>query len=245
VRVISGLTYSEHSQVFNRWLMPAYQTSFHWTGNRPDAEDATTWVFKNAVGCVQLPELVSIVDACIADATLEAVSRHWSERYGVEHLRSAEIYAFEAALSGRPYLTVAQLCDGLSAEMRLVIVLRFLRRRPLSAIAAQLGSPPAGALRLFNALSEVAEQMGLDARTGRSTQADQVAAFVDGLVDRRRPLRFEATPPAWAALLAATHLQAAVAGNSLPRARFVRALEETFETSGMRRHVTHLRIWSA
>lgn len=246
MRVIAGLTYSEQSQVFNRWLLPSYQTSFLWTGNRSDAEDATTWVFKNAVGCVRLPELVGIVDGYVADAALEAASRHWSGRYGVARLRCAEIYACEADLSGRPALTLAALCDGLSAEMRLVIVLRFLRRRPLSAIAAQLGVPPASAnLRLFTALSGVAEQMGLDASPGRATQADQVAAFVDGLVGRRRPLRFEATPPAWAALLAATHIQAAVAGNNLPRARFVRSLEETFRTCGIRRRVTHLRIWTA
>jgi hypothetical protein len=49
-------------------------------------------------------------------------------------------------------------------------------------------------------------------------------------------------------MLAATHLQAAVAGNDLPTARFVRSLEESFEASqpaGSRSLVTHRRIWSA
>jgi hypothetical protein len=246
VRVIDGLTYSEQSQVFNRWILPSYQTSFVWTGNGPDAEDATAWVFKNGVGSVRLPEVVSIVDGYFADAALEAACRHWSERYGVARLRCAEIYACDAGRSHRSAPTLTELVDGLSAEMRLVVVLRFVRKRPLSAISAQLGAPPGCAhIHLFTALSKVAEQMGLDTNAAKPTQAQQVAAFVDGLVGRRRPLRFEAGPPAWAALLAATHIEAAVAGSNLPRARFVREVEETFMTGGTRRHVTHLRIWSA
>jgi hypothetical protein len=246
LRVIAGLIYSEPLQVFNRWLLPSYQTAFRWTGNRADAEDATRFAFKNSVGRLRLPEVVGIVDSHVAEATLEAASLHWSDRYGVALLRCCEIYAYEAALSCRPALTLAALVDGLSAEIRLVIVLRFLRRRPLSAIAAQLGAPCGTAnLHLFTALSAVAQQMGLAADPGRANQADQVAAFVDGLVGRRRPLRFEAAPSAWAAMLAATHLQAAVAGNNLPRGRFVRSLEEAFRAGGSERHVTHLRIWTA
>src|ERR1700674_1789052 len=52
--VIRGLTYIEQCQVFNRWFLPTYQTSFRWTGNRSDAEDATSWVFMKAIGHVRL-----------------------------------------------------------------------------------------------------------------------------------------------------------------------------------------------
>jgi DNA-directed RNA polymerase specialized sigma24 family protein len=248
--VIRGLTYIEECQVFNRWILPTYQASFRWTGNRPDAEDVTNWVFTKAVGNVHLPELVSVVDDIVANATLEAASRHWRDRYGVLRLRCAEIYAFEAGLAGRAAVTLEALVEGLSAEMRLVIVLRFLRRRNMSAIATQLGVPARSANSLLlTALSQVAEGMGLDAAaSGHQAQAGQVAAFVADLIGWRRPLRFEASPSAWAALLAATHLQAAVAGNDLPTARFVRSLEESFEAHRVtrsRRHVTSLRIWSA
>lgn len=248
--VIRGLTYIEQCQVFNRWFLPTYQASFRWTGNRSDAEDATNWVFMKAIGQVRLPELVSVVDDIAANATLEAASRHWRDRYGVLRLRCAEIYAFEAGLAGRSALTLEALVEGLSADMRLVIVLRFLRRRSLSAIATQLGLPTRTAnVLLHAALSRVAEGMGIDSAVDRDrSQASQVAAFVDDLVGRRRPARFEVTPSAWAALLAASHLQAAVAGNDLPAGRFVRSLEESFEARRMtrsRRHVTNLRIWSA
>jgi hypothetical protein len=191
-----------------------------------------------------------VVDDCIAEATLEAASRHWYDRYGVARPRCCEIYASEAGLGDRPAYIFETLVDSLSAEMRLVIVLRFLRKRPLSAIAAQLGITPTASapMRLYSALSGVAQRIGLDTRRYDPVQVTQVAAYVSDLVGKRRPLRFEALPAAWAGLVAATHLQAAIAGNDIPAARFVRSLEEDFEASrrsSSRRHVTHLRIWSA
>jgi hypothetical protein len=239
--VITGLSYWEQSQVFKRWLLRVYQTSFLWTGNRCDAEDSTTWVFNNVAARTRLPEPVSAVDDRVAGATLEAAQRHWSDRYGVDRVRSSEIQDRATLLSDRPAMTLTDLCDGLSAEMRLVIVLRFLRKHPLGAIAAQLGFPPRSANdRLMTSLLAVARQIGVDA-PAVTAQADQVAAFVDDLVGKRRPVRFEVLPGAWAALLAATHLQAAVAGNNLPRIRFVTSLEATLKQGP----VTHLRIWSA
>ena len=237
--VITGLTYAERSQVFKHWFLPTYETSFRWTGNQPDAEDATRWVFKK-VSRIRMPERVSAIDDRIADATLEAAIRHWSDRYGVP-ASTCETY-----LSGRPYLSLGALVGGLSPEMRLWIVLRFVRKRTLSAIAAQMGaSTETASVRLYAALAKVAEHMDLDSNLSDLTQADRVATFVDHLIDRRRPPRFEATPAAWAALLAAAHIQAAVAGNDLPRAEFVKSLQETFGTGRNRSHVTPVRIWNA
>ena len=237
--VIAGLTYVERSQVFKHWFLPTYETSFRWTGNQPDAEDATGWVFKK-ISRMRLPELVRVIDERVAEATLEAALRHWSDRYGVAP------HVCDAYLSGRPALSLDALVSGLTAELRLMIVLRFLRKRTLPAIAGQLGIP-AGALniRLYAALSQVAEQMGLDSGMGDFSQADRVMTFVDHLIDRRRPPRFEARPSAWAVLLAAAQIQAAVAGNDIPRAEFVRSMEETFRTGRKRSHVTHVRIWTA
>src|SRR5260370_35666153 len=91
--VIRGLTYIARSQVFSRWFLPVYQTSFRWTGNRSDAEDATTWVFMNAAGHVHLPELVTMVADIVADATLEAATRHWGAPYVRLRLRRSRTYA--------------------------------------------------------------------------------------------------------------------------------------------------------
>jgi hypothetical protein len=113
--IVAGLTYRERSQVFNRWLVPAYQMSVRWTGNRLDAEDATTRVLINEMSRVKLPDLVQVVDERLAETTLEAIGRHWSERYGISPLRCSAIHAAEAALLGRPALTSDGLTDRLTA----------------------------------------------------------------------------------------------------------------------------------
>src|SRR5260370_36944588 len=152
--VVAGLTYRERSQVLNRWLVPAYQTSIRWTGNRLDAEDATTWVLVNEMSRLELPELVQLVDEHFAEMTLDAVGRHWSDRYGISTLRWPSIHAIEAAFAGQPPLTFDALTDRLTADQRLVIVLRCLRGRTLPSIAnQQCVSAGAGPNMLCRALS--------------------------------------------------------------------------------------------
>jgi hypothetical protein len=240
--LVAGLTYTQRCQVFNRWLVPAYQMSTRWTGNRFDAEDATTWILVKEMGRLDVPELVQVVDERVADTAREAVCRHWSDRYGISPLRCSPIRAAETDLAGRSALSFDSLTDRLTADQRLMLVLRFLRKRTPSAIASQLGlAPGTSANLLFRALSHVAERLGLDT-IADIAQVQQVAAFVGDLVARRRPLRFEATPATWAALAAATHIQAAIAGNDLPGARFVRHLEGMADGYGCRPRVTPTRI---
>jgi len=238
--VVRGLTYTNLSQVYNRWLMPTYRTAFRWTGNRVDAEDATSWALHNVVGHLQLPEPVQMVDDRVVDAVLEAVARHWVERYGIERARCAEIYASEAPA------TLEGLFDDLTAEMRLLLVLRFLRRRSPATIAAQLHIRPEMARRrIIAALSLVAQRIGFYAASDEPPQADHLSAYIDDLIQRKRPLRYEALSEAWPPMVGASHLQAAIAGNSLPVQEFVRSLEKRLLKSPERRHVTDLRIWPA
>lgn len=232
--VIRGLTYFDLSQVFNRWLLPTYRTTFRWTGNRADSEDAAAWAFFDVAGHVRLPELVQVVDDHLADAALEAVTRHWAHRYGVDRARLSAVTAAETAMPRKP----EALFESLDAQMRLVLVLRFLRRRSLASIAAQLDMRPDTARRLMiEALAAVARSFGVEGDSGGGVQAGHVSAYVDDIVNRRKPIRFEVLPEALPALLGATNVQASIAGNALPEARFVRSLE--------RRLVTTFRIWSA
>jgi hypothetical protein len=237
--VVPGLTYLDRSQVFKRWLMPSYQTAFRWTGNRADAEDATGWVFVSALGGLRLPELVPAIDDAAERAACEAVARHWSDRYGLDSAH------FSAVRTGHTLVTLGALFEELSAEDRLVLVLRFLRKRNLPAIAAQLRIETTAARgQMIGALLNVAERIGIRSDVS-SAQAAHLAAFVDDLVARKKPMRFEVSPRAWAAMAAATHIQSAIAGNDLPRLHFVRSLEEAFEERLIRTPVTRTRIWSA
>ncbi|TMD33904.1 MAG: sigma-70 family RNA polymerase sigma factor [Chloroflexi bacterium] len=238
--VIHGLIYTDLTQVFNRWLVPTYKTAFRWTGNRVDSEDATTWVFLAVAGQLRLPELVQVVDKDVLDAGLEALRRHWADRYGIARVRCGEIRGSEE-IPG-----LESLFDGLTAEMRLALVLRFLRRRSPATIAPQLGiRPEAARRRIIAALGRVAQCTGLQVESSEPVQTDQVSGFIDDVVARRRPVRFEVLPEAWPPMIGAGHVQAAIAGNDLPTHEFVRTLERRLEDRAGRRFVTDLRIWSA
>jgi len=238
--VVRGFTYTNWSQVFERWLMPAYRTSFRWTGNRADSEDATACVFLKTADHLHLPELVHVVDDRVLGLALEAVTRHWVERYGFPRARCAEICVSDATAS------LDRLFAGLSAEMHLLLVLRFLRGRSPEAIAAQLRIRPEEARRrILAALARVAQGIGFPPGSSDSRQAAQVSSYVEDIVARRRPVRFEVVPEAWPMMIAAGHIQAAIAGNDLPVKGFIRSLERQLEQRTRRQLVTRPRIWSA
>jgi hypothetical protein len=202
-------------------------------GNRLDAEDVTTWVFMNELGRLDLPRSVTTVDDQLLEATVFAIGKHWAERYGICPLSWSAMHAGEVAAPWRSALSLGALLDPLPADLRLVIVLRFLRHRTVNQIAAQLGvGPAAAASMVFKALATIGEGMGFGAAPDDTSRASEVASFVDHLVTRRRPPRFEATPAAFGSLLAATCVHAAIAGNDLPRARFVRWLEDEVTLGG-------------
>jgi hypothetical protein len=238
--VVRGLTYTNCSQVIKRWLMPTYRTSFRWTGNRADSEDATAWALLNAANNLQLPELVQVVDDSVLDMALEAVTRHWVERYGIPRVRCAAVCGLEITAP------LDSLFDGLTAEMRLLLVLRFLRRRSPEAIAAQLGIRPEEARRrILAALNRVAQRIGFPPGSSESGQVAQMSAYVEDIVARRRPVRFEVAPEAWPVMIAAGLVQAGIAGNDLPAKRFIRSLERRLAERPETRLVTGPRIWSA
>lgn len=219
--VVRGLIYTSFGQVYNRWIVATYVTAFRWTGNRVDAEDATSWVFNRVARSLKLPELVQVVDDLVLDASIDAIAHHWNARYGVDRLRGLSIDAPD------PPTSLGSLVDGLTAEMRLVLVLRFLRRRSLAEIATQLGvSHRAARSQLVRALTGVASNMGLRPLGPGDTQPAEVSSFVNDIVARRRPTRFDLAPEAWPSLVAACHIQAAIPGNTLPSRAFVRELED-------------------
>jgi len=238
--VVRGLTYTNCSQVLQRWLMPTYRNSFRWTGNRADSEDATAWTLLNTANHLQLPELVQVVDDRVLDLALEAVTRHWVERYGIPRVRCAAVCGSEVTAP------LDALFNGLTAEMRLLLVLRFLRRRSPAALAAQLRIHPEEARRrILAALTRVAQRIGFPPGSNEPQQVAHVSAYVEDIVARRRPVRFEVNPEAWPVMIAAGHIQAAIAGNDLPATRFIRSLERRLAECSERGLVTRPRIWSA
>lgn len=238
--VVPGLTYTELSQVVNRWLMPIYNAAFRWTGNRADSEDASRRVFLSVAGRLRLPEFVQVVDEHVLDLGHEAITRHWVDHYGVARERCAEMCVWQTATQ------LESLFDDLTAEMRLTLVLRFLRRRSPERIAAQLGvGPEIAERRIVAALGGVARRIGVPVDTSTPQQVERVSNYVDDIVAGRRPVRFEVPPQAWPPMIGACHVQAAIVGNDLPAHGFVRSLERRLENCSKRSVVTRPRIWCA
>lgn len=236
--IVHGLRYTDMAQVRRRWLIPSYATAFRWTGNRADAEDLTEWIFHNLGRDFGPSELVQVIHERLTELTFEAIVRHWSARYGVVGLNVTA----SAPTDSRPRLE--SLLADLTAEMHLVLIRRFVRRLPMATIAGRLRVPVQEADRnVFVALTQVAGRIGFAAPSsvpsGIRSGLDDVSAFVSDLIAQRPPVRFEAHHGIWRAMVAACHIQAAIAGNDLPTQRFVRSLEPAG------RFVTEPRIWSA
>lgn len=232
--IVQGLSYTDMAQVHRRWLLPTYATAYRWTGNRADAEDLTEWIFHNLERDFGTAQSVEVIQRSLTELTSEAVVRHWSARYGVIGLN---VIAWEPTDS-RPRLE--SLLADLTAEMHLALIRRFVRRLPIATIANRLRAPVQEADRhVFVALTRVAERIGFGPLHEIPQRLDDVSAFVTDLVARRSPGRFEACSGIWRAMVAACHIQAAIAGNDLPSRRFVRYLESAS------RFVTEPRIWSA
>lgn len=232
--IVRGLIYTDMAQVRSRWLVPTYATAYRWTGNRADAEDLTEWVFHNIGRDFGTSELVQVVQERLGELTFEAIVRHWWERYGVAGLNTATC----APMDAHPKLEY--LLADLTAEMHLILIRRFVRGLPIAKIADQLRvSVQEADRRVFIALAQVADRMGFAASSSIPRSLDDVSAFVTDLVARRPVVRFEARSGLWPVLVAACHVQAAIAGNDLPTQRFVRSLDQDT------RLVTEQRIWSA
>src|SRR6266699_5035041 len=174
--VIAGHTYREPSQVFNRCLMPVYQTAYRWTGNRLDAENVTSRVIVDQFKRLDLPRTVMAVEEQLIDATVEAIGKHWANRYCVSPLRWSASHAGEVASPRRSTLSLRALLDTLPGELRLVTVLRFLRRRTVSQIPGQPGvAHRAAPFLIFHALNSIAAKLGLGRTLHYPAHPTQVA----------------------------------------------------------------------
>ena len=219
--MVRGLTYTDPEQVINRELIPTYGWMYRWTGNRADAEDLTAWIFESGCRRLGLPDLVEVVDERFASLGAAAIARHWWERYAVAALSG---HAAASNRDARPPLE--SLLARLTAEEHHILMLRFVRRQSTAAIAGQLGLPVATtAQRMLDGLTKVTAQIGFQPCPEGAAAVEDVSDFIDDLVARRRPVRFDVNPEAWPVLIAACHVQAAIAGNDLPGQRFVRALD--------------------
>jgi hypothetical protein len=227
--VVGGRIYTDWHQVTRRWLMPMYQLAFRWTGNADDSEDVSLRALREGLWASPLPAALPSVDGVMSRVAVRALGRHWLERYGIREAgRDIAVRARDAPDRATPGL--GELSQDLCELPRLVLVLRFVRRRSVASIAAQVGeSPESTRDALFEGLGTVACTLGLADESPSEKQRCAVEHFVDALVAGMPPRRNQVVAPAWPAVAAAAHIQAAITGNNLARPEFIRLAEEGFE----------------
>lgn len=228
--MVSGLIYTDPRPVITRRLSAVYQIAFRWTGSTPDAEQVVLEAFAAAFQDTSWPAPVRALDARLENAAFYALDGHWFDRHRVGATRH-DIEECERLASGVPP-RLESLFEDLTARKRLMLLLRFVRRRPLAAIAAQLGETrDDAATGLVEALAQVSRRLPLD--TGaRPAAAERVMTFVDAIVRGRRPPPASVDRGDWPLLAAAAHVQAGIAGKNLMRPALIEEVDERWMLLG-------------
>ncbi|MGH9208607.1 MAG: RNA polymerase sigma factor [Acidimicrobiales bacterium] len=109
---------------------PIYQLMFSKVGNRPDAEDLTSEVFKSALPPLRLSASVPEVRAYLLATAQTVLASHWRRRFRIEvtALDPESDIPFRAEDAGESNAPkrAAEILAGLPENYRRILELRFL-----------------------------------------------------------------------------------------------------------------------
>jgi RNA polymerase sigma factor (sigma-70 family) len=131
--------------VYQEHVAPLYRYVYSRTGNTPDAEDVTSTTFLRA-----LPRLRADVSAAEIRAYLRTTARSvladvWRQRHGTVLMEFDEERDAAQPVERERDVDVSPILDGLPANYRSVLELRFLRGYSIRETAAAMGVSVANA----------------------------------------------------------------------------------------------------
>jgi RNA polymerase sigma-70 factor (ECF subfamily) len=145
-----------------------YRLIYHKVGNRPDAEDLTSEVFRAALGPLRLTASKGEVRAYLLATAQTVLASHWRRRLGLEvtHIdpdtELSYLVAPVAASDAAP--RVQQILAGLADHYRRVLELRFLEgcsiKESASAMAVSVSNAKVLQHRALRMAARVAEELG-------------------------------------------------------------------------------------
>jgi RNA polymerase sigma-70 factor (ECF subfamily) len=130
LRLVEGDVYADWESAYRDNVTRVYRLMFSRVGNRPDAEDLTSEVFRAALGPLRLSSSKGEVRAYLLTTAQTVLASHWRRRFGLEVTAidpdiSARYAEEPSALSDAP-ARAAGLLEGLPGRYRRVLELRFL-----------------------------------------------------------------------------------------------------------------------
>jgi RNA polymerase sigma-70 factor (ECF subfamily) len=127
---VEGEIYADWESAYRDNVTRVYRLMFSRVGNRPDAEDLTSEVFRAALGPLRLNSSKGEVRAYLVATAQTVLASHWRRRFGLEVTAidpdMGTRYMAEApSLSDAPE-RAAGILEGLPGRYRRVLELRFL-----------------------------------------------------------------------------------------------------------------------
>jgi RNA polymerase sigma-70 factor (ECF subfamily) len=119
-----------------------YRLLFARVGNRPDAEDLTSEVFRTALRPLRLSASDPEIRSYLRATARTVLASHWRRRYGIEVTTldpdSDVALASEEIAEGDAAKRAAQILDGLPDRYRRILQLRFLEDQSLKEAARSM-----------------------------------------------------------------------------------------------------------
>src|ERR1700678_1922626 len=130
LRVVDADAYSDWESVYRDNVGRLYRLMYHKVGNRPDAEDLTSEVFRAALGPLRLTASKGEVRAYLLATARTVLATHWRRRLGLEVTNiepDADLdYLAAPAPDSDAGPRAQQILTALPDRYRRVLELRFL-----------------------------------------------------------------------------------------------------------------------
>jgi RNA polymerase sigma factor (sigma-70 family) len=134
--------YADWESAYRDNVARVYRLMFSRVGNRPDAEDLTSEVFRAALGPLRLSSSKGEVRAYLVTTAQTVLASHWRRRFGLEVTTidpdaGARYIEEESELSDAPK-RAAGILEGLPDRYRRVLELRFLEACSIKETASAM-----------------------------------------------------------------------------------------------------------
>jgi RNA polymerase sigma-70 factor (ECF subfamily) len=139
LRIVEGDVYADWESAYRDNVTRVYRLMFSRVGNRADAEDLTSEVFRAALGPLRLDSSKGEVRAYLLTTAQTVLASHWRRRFGLEVTTidpDADIrYLSEPSEHSDAPERAVGILDALPERYRRVLELRFLEAHSIKEVA--------------------------------------------------------------------------------------------------------------